>query len=43
MADDQGVSFVPPDVPHPMARLLAGVGIGLLAGVGLSALNRGDR
>lgn len=43
MADDQGVSFVPPDVPHPMARLLAGVGIGLLAGVGLSALNRRDR
>ncbi|QDV39066.1 MBL fold metallo-hydrolase [Tautonia plasticadhaerens] len=42
LADHRGVISVPPDVPHPMARLLTGVGVGLLAGVALSALLEGD-
>ena len=42
MADDRGVSFIPPDVAHPMGRLVLGVGIGLLAGVAIGALMGGD-
>jgi glyoxylase-like metal-dependent hydrolase (beta-lactamase superfamily II) len=42
MADDRGVTYVPPDVPHPTARLLAGVGLGLLAGVAIGSLMVGD-
>ena len=39
--DPKGVVAVPPDVAHPTARLLIGVGIGLVAGLAVGALTRG--
>jgi hypothetical protein len=38
LADPQGARFVPPDVPHPTARFLMGLGVGIAAGLGMAAL-----
>lgn len=40
LAGPEGVLSVPPDVPHPVARFLAGLGLGLAAGMGAAALVR---
>ena len=41
-ADLGGVVSVPPDVAHPMSRLLLGAGLGLLAGLAIGSLLESD-
>ncbi len=38
LTDPRGVQYVPPDVPHPAARLLMGLGLGFATGLGVGAL-----